>query len=271
MLIVRHLALLLTSVVVAAGQVAPAFTTQPISQIGTLGGNVTFTVAATGSAPLAYQWYKNGSEVVGATGSSLTISGVKLSDEGSYQAAVRNVSTRISAVLGGGDHTMYVKTDGTLWAMGYNLFGQLGDGTRTHRSSAVQVATSVASVAAGRVHTMYVETDGTLWAMGYKSNGQLGDGQDANLEFRSTPVQVATGVASVAADSASHRLFQNDCIRSACANTALNQRSDKWVLGMVSVFSGVKATAQTISNGASMKAITQALKARAKGLFFAIA
>ena len=75
----------------------------------------------------------------------------------------------------------------------------------------------------------------------------------------------------MAADSASHRLFQNDCIRSACANTALNQRSDKWVLGMVSVFSGVKATAQTISNGASMKAITQALKARAKGLFFAIA
>ena len=51
----------------------------------------------------------------------------------------------------------------------------------------------------------------------------------------------------------------------------MNQRSDKWVLGMVSVFSGVKATAQTISNGASMKAITQALKARAKGLFFAIA
>ena len=206
MLIVRHLALLLTSVVVAAGQVAPAFTTQPISQIGTLGGNVTFTVAATGSAPLAYQWYKNGSEVVGATGSSLTISGVKLSDEGSYQAAVRNVSTRISAVLGGGDHTMYVKTDGTLWAMGYNLFGQLGDGTRTHRSSAVQVATSVASVAAGRVHTMYVETDGTLWAMGYKSNGQLGDGQDANLEFRSTPVQVATGVASVAA-GADHTMY----------------------------------------------------------------
>jgi hypothetical protein len=74
----RHLALLFTSVVVAAGQVAPAFTTQPISQIGTVGGNVTFTVAASGTAPLAYQWYKDGIEVAGATGSSLTISGVKL-------------------------------------------------------------------------------------------------------------------------------------------------------------------------------------------------
>ena len=202
----RLLVLLLTFMTVAAGQVAPSFTTQPISQTGTPGGNVTFTVAATGTAPLAYQWYKDGSEVAGATGSSLTISGVKLSDGGSYQAAVRNVATRISAVSGGGDHTMYIKAGGTLWAMGYNLFGQLGDGTMTHRSSAVQVATGVASVAAGRVHTMYVETDGTLWAMGYKGNGQLGDGKDANVEFRRTPVRVATGVASVAA-GADHTMY----------------------------------------------------------------
>ena len=201
-----QLTLFLASVVVAAGQVAPSFTTQPISQTGAVGGSVTFTVAATGTAPLVYQWFKDGIAVAGSTGSSLTISGVKLSDEGSYQAAVRNVTTGISAVSSGGDHTMYVKTGGTLWAMGYNLFGQLGDGTTTHRSSAVQVATSVASVAAGRLHTMYVETDGTLWATGYKVNGQLGDGKDANLEFRSTPVQVATGVASVAA-GADHTMY----------------------------------------------------------------
>jgi alpha-tubulin suppressor-like RCC1 family protein len=202
----RLLVFLLASMTLAAGQVEPAFTTQPTSQTGTPGGNVTFTVAATGTAPLAYQWYKDGSEVAGATGSSLTISGVKLSDGGSYQAAVRNVATRISAVSGGGDHTMFIKAGGTLWAMGYNLFGQLGDGTMTHRSSAVQVATGVASVAAGRVHTMYVETDGTLWAMGYKGNGQLGDGKDANVEFRRTPVRVATGVASVAA-GADHTMY----------------------------------------------------------------
>ena len=202
----RLLVFLLASMTLAAGQVEPAFTTQPTSQTGTPGGNVTFTVAATGTAPLAYQWYKDGSEVAGATGSSLTISGVKLSDGGSYQAAVRNVATRISAVSGGGDHTMYIKAGGTLWAMGYNLFGQLGDGTMTHRSSAVQVATGVVSVAAGRVHTMYVETGGTLWAMGYKGNGQLGDGKDANVEFRRTPVRVATGVASVAA-GADHTMY----------------------------------------------------------------
>jgi len=222
----RDLALLLASVVVAAGQVAPSFTTQPISQTGTLGGNATFTVAATGTAPLAFQWFKDGIAVTGATGSSLTISGVKLSDGGSYQAAVSNVATRISAVSAGGDHTMYVKTDGTLWAMGYNFFGQLGDGTKTHRSSAVQVATGVASVAAGRVHTMYVETDGTLWAMGYKGNGQLGDGKNANLEFRSTPVRVATGVAGLAAGGDHTMYVKTDGTLWATGSNAQGQLGD---------------------------------------------
>ena len=79
----------------AAGQVAPTFTTQPISQTGAIGGNMTFTVAASGTAPLAYQWYKDGIAVAGATGSSLTISGLKLSDGGSYHASVTNVANRI--------------------------------------------------------------------------------------------------------------------------------------------------------------------------------
>jgi ribosomal protein L27 len=89
-----------------------------------------------------------------------------------------------------------VKTDGTLWAMGYNEYGQLGDGTTTNRSTAVQVATGVASVAAGRDHTLYVKTDGTLWAMGSNGSGQLADGTTIH---RSSAVQVATGVASVSA------------------------------------------------------------------------
>lgn len=58
----RLLVFLLAFMTVAAGQVAPAFTTQPINQTAVIGGNVTFTVAASGTAPLAYQWYKDGSD-----------------------------------------------------------------------------------------------------------------------------------------------------------------------------------------------------------------
>ena len=182
---------------------APAFTTQPINQTAVVGGNVTFTVAASGTAPLAYQWFKDGIEVAGATDNSLTISGVKLSDGGSYQASVTNVANSIKAVSAGGIHSLYLKTDGTLWAMGLNQYGQLGDGTATDRRTAVQVATGVASVSAGSQHTLYVKTDGTLWAMGFNSSGQLGNGTTTN---RSTAVQVATNVASVSAGT-SHTMY----------------------------------------------------------------
>jgi len=43
------------------------------------------------------------------------------------------------AIAGGGDHTIALKTDGTVWAWGSNWTGQLGDGTITRRSSPVQV------------------------------------------------------------------------------------------------------------------------------------
>ncbi len=81
------------------------------------------------------------------------------------------------------------------------------------------------------------------------------------------PAGTASSVAMVAEASASHRLFQNDCMKSGCANTAANQRSEKLVVGMVSVFSGVNATMHTTSSGASMQVMTSALNARAKGPF----
>jgi alpha-tubulin suppressor-like RCC1 family protein len=49
-----------------------------------------------------------------------------------------------------------VKTVGTLWAWGHNVYGQLGDGTTTTRLSPVQVGTATDwdTVAAGYYHTV---------------------------------------------------------------------------------------------------------------------
>ena len=100
----------------------------------------------------------------------------------------------------GYEHTVAVKTNGTLWAWGNNADGELGDGTTTDRSVPVQVGTDAhwAQVAAGFFYTVAVKTDGTLWAWGFNSDGELGDGTTAS---RLVPVQVGTDTnwASVAA------------------------------------------------------------------------
>lgn len=111
----------------------------------------------------------------------------------------------ISKVEAGGHCTFFIRADGTLWALGFNNFGQLGDGTTITRSGPVQIATGVTQVSTGGQHTMFVKTDGTVWGMGNNQYGQLGDGTVIN---RVTPVQVATGVSHVACGSGHSMLLK---------------------------------------------------------------
>ncbi len=68
----------------------PRITTQPAAQVASLGGSATFTVAATGDAPLTYQWSRDGDEISGATAATLTVSNVQVPLLGSYSVAVGN-------------------------------------------------------------------------------------------------------------------------------------------------------------------------------------
>ena len=63
---------------------------QPISQTVTTGTNVTFNVEATGTVALTYQWLKDGTNLSGATGASLTLSNVTQSSAGVYAVRVSN-------------------------------------------------------------------------------------------------------------------------------------------------------------------------------------
>ena len=70
---------------------APAITTQPASQIVPIDRAATFTVAATGSWPLSYQWSRDGQAIPGATSPSYTTPLVALADSGSsFQVTVSN-------------------------------------------------------------------------------------------------------------------------------------------------------------------------------------
>ena len=70
----------------------PTITTQPVSQTVTAGANVSFTVAASGTAPLSYQWRLNGANLGGATSATLSLTGVTTSQAGSYTCVVTNVA-----------------------------------------------------------------------------------------------------------------------------------------------------------------------------------
>jgi ELWxxDGT repeat protein len=95
----------------------------------------------------------------------------------------------IVAIAGGSDHTLALKSDGTVWAWGLNLYGQLGDGTTTERHNPVAVSglSGIIAIASGENHSLAIKSDGTVWAWGYNAYGGLGDGTTTN---RSAPVQV---------------------------------------------------------------------------------
>lgn len=88
-------------------------------------------------------------------------------------------------------HFASTKSDGTLWMWGNNSGGQLGDGTRTNKSSPIQLGTLTNwnSISVGVQVTCSIKTDGTLWNWGSNNYGNLGDGTTTH---RSSPVQIGS-------------------------------------------------------------------------------
>jgi Immunoglobulin domain len=70
--------------------VAPSIVNQPTNQTILAGANVNFSVTFTGTAPLNYQWRKNGVNIVGETSSTLTLNSVTAANSGSYSVVVWN-------------------------------------------------------------------------------------------------------------------------------------------------------------------------------------
>lgn len=95
------------------------------------------------------------------------------------------VASNVTAIAGGRYHSLFLKRDGSLWAMGDNSDGELGDGTfggtlgYTNRPEQI-LASNVTAIAGGRYHSLFLKSDGSLWAMGYNPDGELGDGTFSN-------------------------------------------------------------------------------------------
>ena len=86
--------------------------------------------------------------------------------------------TNITSIGAGRWHALAVNTTGQVYAWGYGIYGQLGNGTSiTSQYSPVAVGTltNVSCVAAGQYQSVARKSDGTVWAWGYNANGQVGN------------------------------------------------------------------------------------------------
>jgi alpha-tubulin suppressor-like RCC1 family protein len=100
--------------------------------------------------------------------------------------------TTVTKIAAGGQHSLFVKSDGSLWGMGFNYYGQLGDGTGNYETNVPEmiVSNGVTAVSVGGNHSFF-QTGSAIWAMGDNQFGELGDGTTNNVFV---PKQITGGI-----------------------------------------------------------------------------
>jgi alpha-tubulin suppressor-like RCC1 family protein len=113
----------------------------------------------------------------------------------------------VTKVAGGGFHSLFVESDGSLWGMGDNGAGEVGAGFGVlQANSPIRIiASNVTTIAAGHGHSLFRMVGGSLWAMGLNDLGQLGDGT-RNFVQR-FPEQVVSNQVTVIGAGFGHSLF----------------------------------------------------------------
>ena len=175
----------------ANGQLGNNSVTNTSSPVQTVSGGTNWKLVVTGKSHTAaiktdgtlWTWGRNSAGQLGNNSVTNTSSPVQTVSGG----------TNWRLVACGSDHTVAIKTDGTLWTWGYNANGQLGNNSVTTRSSPVQTVsggTNWRLVAGGGNHTAAIKTDGTLWTWGYNSWAQLGNNSFTDT---SSPIQTVSG------------------------------------------------------------------------------
>lgn len=118
-------------------------------------------------------------------------------------------------------HNLALKADGTVYAWGANLSGQLGDGTTTQRNVATQVfmsdgspLSSIVAVAAGRSHSLALTADGQVFSWGENYGGRLGDGTEVSRSYPGRVMEASgvsvSGVVDIAAGYYHSLLIMSD-------------------------------------------------------------
>ena len=159
----------LSNLEIAVNMLPPAITSQPISRTNGVGSTATFTVAATGTATLSYQWRFNGTNLTdgvnisGSTAATLVLTSVQTNDAGLYSVIITNAAgsaTSSAANL-------------TVLPAAYAAAGVIAWGSNSAGQTNVPAGLSnVVAVAAGGYHSLALQADGFVVGWGDNSYGQ---------------------------------------------------------------------------------------------------
>jgi hypothetical protein len=171
-----------------AATVPPSITTQPVSRTVSVGQTAAFSVAATGTAPFSYQWFKNTTAISGATSSSYTTPATTASDSGTlFKAIITNSVGSVTSA--GATLTVSAAATSSLTVNPSSLtFGTIAIGANS------TIPTTVTNSGTASVTISNVSISGAGFGAGGVSTGQiLAPGQSASLSVSFTP-STNTGV-----------------------------------------------------------------------------
>jgi len=182
---------------VNAPAVAPTITTQPKSQTITAGQTATFSVTASGTAPLSYQWAKNGATISGATAASYTTPATTSTDNGSQ--FVVTVSNSAGSAASAAAILTVTSTPGTLNLSSSSLsFGSVNVG------SSKALSTTLTNSGGSSVTVSSVSISGAGLNASGISNGQIitaGQAVTVSVTFAPAATGGVTGNLTVASNA----------------------------------------------------------------------
>ena len=129
-----------------------------------------------------------------AAGSTLTFM-LTVTDTGGLQSTdtctVTVITTQWSYISAGWIQNEAIRNDNSLWAWGWNSYGELGNGSTNDEHVPTRIGASAyfVTVDTNWFHTVAIKTDGSLWTWGDNTYGELGDGTTTPKYF---PTQIGT-------------------------------------------------------------------------------